>query len=71
MARMQEASRFLVGTHDFSAFRGKDCQAKNPIKTVYYCDIHREGDHILFDIKADAFLYHMVRNIVGTLFKVG
>lgn len=69
--KMQQAAHYLVGMHDFSAFRGQDCQAKNPVKTVEYCRIRREGDHIHLDIKANAFLYHMVRNIVGTLFKIG
>lgn len=71
VAQMQTAANYLLGTHDFSAFRGKDCQAKNPVKTIYYCSIVRNGVNILLDIKADAFLYHMVRNIVGTLFKIG
>jgi len=71
VAKMQEAANYLVGTHDFSAFRGSDCQAKNPVKTVHVCHIRREGNDIYLDIKANAFLYHMVRNIVGTLYIVG
>ena len=57
--------------HDFSAFRAAECQAKSPIKTLDRLEITREGDMIRFDFHADAFLHHMVRNIVGTLVYVG
>ncbi len=70
-ALMHEAAQYLVGTHDFSAFRARDCQAKNPVKTIYCCDVSQEKDYILLDIHGSAFLHHMVRNIVGTLYKVG
>ncbi len=69
--RMHEAAQLLVGEHDFSAFRGSDCQAKSPVKTVHYISVVRNKDIICLDIKANAFLYHMVRNIVGTLYKIG
>lgn len=68
---MHAAAQYLVGTHDFSAFRGQGCQAKSPLKTVEFCKVERHGDDIFFEIQADAFLYHMVRNIVGTLYQVG
>ena len=68
---MQEAARLLIGEHDFSAFRAAQCQAKSPIKHLRQLDIRREGDMLIFDVSADAFLHHMVRNIVGCLVYVG
>ena len=68
---MNEATQYLLGKHDFSAFRGSLCQAKSPVKTIQLMQLTRTREEILFDIKADAFLHHMVRNIVGTLLKVG
>lgn len=71
VGRMQEAARFLLGEHDFSAFRAAQCQAKTPVKRLRRLDIARHGDMIVFDLEADAFLHHMVRNIVGSLVYVG
>ncbi|HEX5338443.1 MAG TPA: tRNA pseudouridine(38-40) synthase TruA [Gallionella sp.] len=71
VAAMQEAARCLIGEHDFSAFRAAQCQAKSPVKTLTRLDIRREGDMIVFDLSAGAFLHHMVRNIVGSLVYVG
>lgn len=68
---MQQASKYLLGEHDFSAFRGSLCQAKSPIKTIEFIRLNKDGDKILLDLKANAFLHHMVRNIVGTLLKIG
>ncbi len=68
---MHDAAKFLVGEHDFSSFRGSLCQAKSPVKTIEFIKLNKAGDEILLDIKANAFLHHMVRNIVGTLLKVG
>ena len=68
---MRNATDFLIGEHDFSAFRGKLCQAKSPIKIVESIDIIKTDDTILIKIKANAFLHHMVRNIVGTFLKIG
>jgi len=61
----------LVGTHDFSAFRAAECQAKSPTKTLTEVTIAAEGDALRFDFRADAFLQHMIRNIVGSLVYVG
>lgn len=69
--KMQIAANFLLGEHDFSAFRGSDCQAKTAIRRVEHMDIKREGCFIVIDIKANAFLHHMVRNIAGVLMDVG
>ena len=68
---MKEAAALLVGEHDFSCFRGSLCQAKSPIKTVEYLEIDLFEDELILNIKANAFLHHMVRNIVGTLLKIG
>lgn len=66
---MHQAAQKLLGTHDFSAFRSSECQAKTPVKTIEWANVTREGDMIILDIKADAFLHHMVRNIMGTLIR--
>ena len=68
---MKKAATFLVGEHDFSCFRGSMCQAKSPIKTIEYLQIDEIGDDLIIKVKANAFLHHMVRNLVGTLLKVG
>lgn len=70
IARMREAARVLVGTHDFSAFRASQCQAKSPVKTVHHLEIIEHGRFIVLDIRANAFLHHMVRNIAGVLMSV-
>ncbi len=69
--KMREGAKFLLGNHDFSSFRGAGCQAKSPIKTLDKLDIYRSGDEIIFDLEARSFLYHQVRNMVGTLIQVG
>ena len=71
VARMQTATRHLVGEHDFSAFRSVECQSKQPVRTLERLDVRREGECIVIDAVADGFLHHMVRNIVGVLFAVG
>ena len=68
---MKKAATFLVGEHDFSCFRGSMCQAKSPIKTIEYLQIDEIGDDLIIKVKANAFLHHMVRNLVGTLLKIG
>ena len=68
---MRAAAAELTGRHDFSAFRAAECQAKSPVKTLDRIDIAREDDLFRFDFHADAFLQHMVRNIVGALVYVG
>ncbi|MCY1280180.1 tRNA pseudouridine synthase A [compost metagenome] len=69
--RMREAARCLVGMHDFSAFRARQCQAKSPIKTVHHLELIEHGRMIVLDIRANAFLHHMVRNIAGVLMTIG
>ena len=69
--KMQQAADLLVGEHDFSAFRGAGCQSKSAIREVLHCQLERRQDMIIMDIKANAFLMHMVRNIIGSLSYVG
>jgi tRNA pseudouridine38-40 synthase len=69
--RMRAAAQVLLGEHDFSAFRAAECQAASPVRTLTRLEIVREGDLIVFDLCANAFLQHMVRNIVGCLVYVG
>jgi tRNA pseudouridine38-40 synthase len=71
MDRMRTAARYLLGEHDFSAFRASECQAKTPVKHLQRLDIERHGNTLIFDLTADAFLHHMVRNIIGSLVYVG
>jgi len=68
---MREAARLLTGEHDFSAFRSAECQAKSPVRTLFGFSIEKRRDRIDFVLRANAFLQHMVRNIVGTLVYVG
>lgn len=68
---MHQAAQCLVGENDFDSFRTVHCQAHSPIRTVKYCNVSRQGNFIIVDIKANAFLHHMVRNIVGSLIRVG
>ena len=68
---MRAAAAPLVGTHDFSAYRSAECQAKSPIRTVQALQVHASGAHLRVQIEANAFLHHMVRNIVGALVDVG
>jgi len=68
---MSVAAAHLAGRHDFSAFRAAECQAKSPVKTLSRVDVGISGPLIRFDFSADAFLHHMLRNIVGSLVYVG
>ena len=68
---MQQASGCLLGEHDFTSYRAVDCQAGNPLRNVKRLDIRREGELIILEIEANAFLQHMVRNIAGVLMTIG
>lgn len=70
-ARMHDAAQALVGEHDFSAFRAISCQATHPRRCVLAVGVRREGGQVIVEIEANAFLHHMVRNIVGSLLPVG
>lgn len=69
--KMQEAAQMLVGRHDFSSFRASGCQANSPVREMQQLLIEQRGDLIRFSLTANAFLHHMVRNIVGALIYVG
>jgi len=71
LARMRAAAAHLVGEHDFSAFRSAECQAKSPVRTLRALELERHGERIDFVLRANGFLHHMVRNIVGTLVYIG
>lgn len=71
LAAMQAAAARLLGEHDFSAFRAAGCQAKTPIKTMTQADVRQQGNLLVFDFEASAFLHHMVRNLVGSLVYIG
>lgn len=70
-ARMAAAAECLVGVHDFSAFRAAGCQAKTPVRLMHEAAVSRQGDYLLFDFRANGFLHHMIRNLVGALVYVG
>ncbi len=69
--RMQQGARWLIGEHDFSAFRSSECQAHSPVRSLRALEITRRGDWVYIDVTANAFLHHMVRNIVGLLIAIG
>lgn len=71
VAQMRAAAALLVGEHDFSAFRSSECQAKTPVRTIHSLEIEQRAQTLHFVIRANAFLHHMVRNLVGTLVYVG
>ncbi|NPC56231.1 tRNA pseudouridine(38-40) synthase TruA [Caenimonas soli] len=68
---MQKAASMLVGQHDFTSFRASACQAKSPVKTISRVEISRRGAYWRFEFQADAFLHHMIRNIMGCILQIG
>jgi tRNA pseudouridine38-40 synthase len=68
---MQESCQYLLGEQNFSAFRGSGCQSNSPCRNVHSANVFRYGNLVIFEITANAFLLHMVRNIVGSLLEVG
>ncbi len=68
---MHQAAQLFVGEHDFTSFRALHCQSKSPVRSVHEVNVTRQGMYICVDIKANAFLHHMVRNVVGTLLEIG
>lgn len=68
---MNDVAQVLMGRHDFSAFRSSECQAKTPVKTISEFRVYRCEDFVIFELSADGFLHHMVRNLVGSLVYVG
>jgi len=68
---MHQAAQVLIGEQDFSSFRSSACQAEHARRNIHYVNVSRKGDFIYIDIEANAFLHHMVRNIVGSLLMIG
>lgn len=68
---MARAAAHLVGTHDFSAFRAAECQAKSPVRELRQVVVGRRGDCVTFDFRGNAFLHHQIRNMVGALVWIG
>ena len=68
---MRAASKYLIGEHDFSSFRGSGCQSNSPVRTIENIKITKKNNFITFELRANAFLLHMVRIIIGTLLMVG
>jgi tRNA pseudouridine38-40 synthase len=68
---LREAAALLLGEHDFTSFRAAECQAKSPVKTLRQAQVSRRGPYWRFDFEADAFLHHMIRNIMGCLVAIG
>jgi tRNA pseudouridine38-40 synthase len=68
---MNQAAQALAGEHDFTSFRASACQARHPVREVREISVRRNDNFVILDITANAFLYHMVRNIAGTLIAVG
>lgn len=69
--RMHRAAQCLLGENDFTSFRAVQCQSRTPWRNVMHINVTRHGPYVVVDIKANAFVHHMVRNIVGSLMEVG
>lgn len=71
LAAMQTAASLLLGEHDFTSFRASACQALSPVKTLTRLEIGRRGAYWRFEFEANAFLHHMIRNLMGCLIVIG
>ncbi|MFT0851035.1 tRNA pseudouridine(38-40) synthase TruA [Achromobacter sp. F4_2707] len=71
LEHMRQAAAYLLGEHDFSAFRSSECQAASPVRLLERLDITQHGEFFVFSFRANAFLHHMVRNLMGALVEVG
>ena len=71
LSAMQQAATILLGEHDFTSFRASACQALSPVKTLLRVDISRSGSYWRVEFEANAFLHHMIRNIMGCLVQIG
>ncbi|PMJ88271.1 tRNA pseudouridine(38-40) synthase TruA [Vibrio sp. 10N.261.55.A7] len=69
--KMHEAGQYLIGEKDFTSFRATHCQSRSPWRNIMHLDVTRHGHYVVIDIKANAFVHHMVRNITGSLITVG
>jgi tRNA pseudouridine38-40 synthase len=70
-AAMHRAAQALIGEHDFSAYRAAECQSPTPMRNVQSIAVWRQAEFVVLDVQANAFLHHMVRNIMGVLFEIG
>ncbi len=68
---MHQAGQYLLGEHDFSSFRAAQCQSNTPWRNIHHLHVFRQANYIIVDIQANAFVHHMVRNIVGSLLEIG
>ena len=68
---MQAACQYFKGTHDFTSFRAVGCQAKSPVRTILNFSVDHFGQYIVLDVRANAFLHHMIRNFAGVLMTIG
>jgi tRNA pseudouridine38-40 synthase len=71
VTQMHKAGQYLLGENDFTSFRATHCQSKSPWRNLMHLNVTSHGKYIVVDIKANAFVHHMVRNIVGSLLVVG
>lgn len=69
--KMQEAAKLFVGEHDFAGFCSAKSQVQTTVRTIYDCQVEKEGDEICIRVRGNGFLYNMVRIIAGTLVEVG
>ena len=69
--KMRQAARYFVGTHNFNALRASECQAKSPVRTIHHLELFEFGKLIIIDVRANAFVHHMVRNLAGVLMMIG
>ncbi|RUS70073.1 hypothetical protein EGW08_022165, partial [Elysia chlorotica] len=69
--KMNEAAKYLIGENDFTSFRSSQCQSRTPYRSIYRAEFKKYGNFIIFEINGNAFLHHMIRNIIGSFLKVG
>lgn len=69
--KMHRAAQYLIGDHDFSSFRAQGCQSKSPRRMMHFINVYRQGEQVIIDLSANAFVHHMVRNIAGVLMEIG
>ena len=68
---MHQSAQCLLGVQDFTSFRAVHCQSKSAVRNIEWINVYRTGKYVVVDVKANAFLHHMVRNIVGSMIKIG
>lgn len=69
--KMNQAAKYLLGKQDFSSFRSSQCQANTSFRTIHKAEFSKHGNFIVFEVKGNAFLHHMIRNIIGSLVNIG